>query len=69
MIFARKVPEFYIIIARKNIFPNFWGEGARPPLSLPPSPTPMATVRKPLLRSTYTPIGPHNWNSRRLVPC
>jgi len=31
MHFARKVPEFYIIIPPKNIFPN-WGKGTcRPP--------------------------------------
>jgi len=37
MIFARKMPKFYIIIARKIFFRNF--RGARAPL--PPSPTPM----------------------------
>jgi len=37
LIFARKMPEFYIIIARKIFFPNF--RGARAPC--PPSPTPM----------------------------
>ena len=31
MIFARKMPEFYIIIARKIIFPNF--RGHVPPLT------------------------------------
>jgi len=31
VIFARKMPEFYIIIVRKNIFPDFWG--MPPPLS------------------------------------
>ena len=39
MMFARKMPEFYIIIALKYFFPNFRG-GARAPL--PPSPTPTA---------------------------
>ena len=33
MIFVRKMPEFYIIIARKIFFPNF--RGARAPLALP----------------------------------
>ena len=28
MIFARKMPEFYVIIARKNIFPEFFGARA-----------------------------------------
>jgi len=46
MIFARKMPKFYIMIARKSIFPEFffWGGGARalPALGpLSPSPTPM----------------------------
>jgi len=40
MIFARKMPEFFIIIARKNIFPELGGGGTCP---LPPSPTPMLT--------------------------
>ena len=34
MIFARKMPKFYVIIARKIFFPNFffWGGGTcRPP--------------------------------------
>ena len=33
LIFARKMPEFYIIIVRKIFFPNFRGH-------VPPSPTP-----------------------------
>jgi len=41
MIFARKMPEFYVIIARKIFFPNL-GRGHVPPL--PPSPTPMRHV-------------------------
>jgi len=36
MIFARKMPEFYIIIAQKIFFPNF--SGARAPLPLSPTP-------------------------------
>ena len=28
MIFAPKMPEFYIIIARKKFFPEFWGHVA-----------------------------------------
>jgi len=36
MIFARKMSEFYIIIARKIFFPNFRGHVPH----LPPSPTP-----------------------------
>ena len=36
--FCPKMPEFYIIIARKHFFPNF--RGARAPHALP-SPTPM----------------------------
>jgi len=35
MIFARKMPEFYIIIARKIFFPNFWGH-------VPPCPSPVS---------------------------
>ena len=31
-IFARKMPEFYVIIARKVFFPNFW------PARAPPAP-------------------------------
>jgi len=42
MIFARKMPEFYIIIARKIFSPNFKGGGARAPCPL--SPTPMGIV-------------------------
>jgi len=45
MIFARKMPEFYIIIDRKlkkNIFPNFRGGGHVSPL--PPSLTPIITT-------------------------
>jgi len=34
-----KMPEFYIMIARKILFPEFW-EGHRHPLPSP-SPTPM----------------------------
>ena len=37
MICVRKMPEVYIIIARKIFFPDFKGVGARAPL--PPSPT------------------------------
>ena len=37
MIYARKMPEFYVIIARKIFFPKS-GRGARAP---PESPTPM----------------------------
>ena len=44
MIFARKMPEFYIIIARKYFFPNF--RGARAPLPPPPcTPSPMPMLR------------------------
>jgi len=32
MIFTRKMPEFYIIIARKKIFPDFFAGGGRVPL-------------------------------------
>ena len=39
MIFARKMPEFYIKIAR-IFFPEFFWGGTCPPA--PPSPTPMA---------------------------
>jgi len=35
--FPRKMPEFYIIIARKNIFPNFGGH-------VPPAPVSYAYV-------------------------
>jgi len=38
MIFARKMPEFYIIIARKIFFPIFflfWGQGGG---TCPPAP-------------------------------
>jgi len=41
MIFARKMTEFYIIIARKIFFRLFFGGGHVPPLPL--SPTPMIT--------------------------
>ena len=34
------MPEFYLIIARKIFFPEFWGGGARAPLCSP-SLTPM----------------------------
>jgi len=37
MIFARKMPEFYIIIARKIFSPNYRG----PRAPYPPSPTPI----------------------------
>ena len=37
MIFARKMPEFYIIIARKIFSPNFRGAHAPSPLSPPVS--------------------------------
>jgi len=42
MIFARKVPKFYIIIAQKY-FPRFffWGGGGDHAPPDPPSPTPM----------------------------
>jgi len=41
-IFARIMPEFYIIIARKNSFSDFFfGGGGRAPSAPPPSPTPM----------------------------
>ena len=30
MIFARKMPEFYIIIARKILFPDIYGARAPP---------------------------------------
>jgi len=45
MIFARKMPEFYIIIARKIFFPIFffWG-GASAPLC-PPFPPPMPATQ------------------------
>ena len=45
MIVALKMPEFYIRIAPKILFPNFRGgeRGARAPLQPPPSPTPMTT--------------------------
>jgi len=40
---VNKMPEFYIIIARKifSRFFFFWGGGARAPPSLSPSPTPV----------------------------
>ena len=42
IIFAPKMPEFYIKIARKIFFPIFlWGRHVP---SLPPSPTPMAAA-------------------------
>ena len=37
VIFARKMPEIYMIIARKIYFPEFWGDM----LPCPLSPTPM----------------------------
>jgi len=37
MIFARKMPEFYIIIGRKIFFPIFWGGRHVPSLPRPPS--------------------------------
>ena len=38
MIFARKMPKFYVIIARKIFFPNFFfGGGARAAPLLPVS--------------------------------
>ena len=42
MIFAPKMPELYIIIARRIFFPIFWGRRgeARTP-ACPPSSTPM----------------------------
>ena len=44
IIFARKMPELYIIVASKKYFPNFW-EGARArTCPHPPSPTPMVRV-------------------------
>ena len=44
MIFARKMPEFHIIIGRKNIFPNIKGGGTFPPLPLSPMPTALNTA-------------------------
>ena len=42
MTFACKMPEFYVIIGRKNIFPNLGRVGARAsPIPPPPFPTPM----------------------------
>jgi len=35
MIFARKMPEFYIVITRKIFFPEFWGARAFCPRFLP----------------------------------
>ena len=46
MIFARKMPEFHIIIAGKIFFPNIGG--ARVP---PPSPTPMLMGKEAMKRS------------------
>ena len=40
VIFARKMPEFYIIIVRQIFSPNFTGTRA----PMPPSPTPMTTT-------------------------
>ena len=39
--FCPKMPEFYVIIARKNFFPNLWGHVTHVPPLAPPSPTPM----------------------------
>jgi len=52
MIFARKIPEFFIIIARKIFFRILW-KGARGPLT-PVSYTPMAS-RLLLLCAKYRP--------------
>ena len=30
MVFARKMPEFYVIIVQKIYFPGFWGARATP---------------------------------------
>jgi len=52
MIFARKMPEFYILIAQKY-FPEFWEASDPPPL--PPSPVSYANdaaFRKHLLPTT-----------------
>ena len=43
MIFARKMPEFYIIIGRKIFFAKFMGDVPPPPSAPPPSHTPMGT--------------------------
>ena len=39
------MPEFYMILPEKYIFPEFTGEVPRP-LPLPPSPTPMLTGQR-----------------------
>ena len=39
MIFARKMPEFDIIIAQKIFFPNFFGRGGG---HVPPAPPPIS---------------------------
>jgi len=44
MTFARKMPEFYIIIARKIFFPNFRGHV---PTLRPPSPTLLQQLLRP----------------------
>jgi len=44
--FARKIPEFDIIIARKIFSPNF--RGARAPSPYPPSPKPMICFSRTL---------------------
>ena len=49
MIFAPKMPIFYVILARKIFFRNF---GGHVPSPLPPFPTPMAV--KELLKSVIT---------------
>ena len=41
MIFALKTPEFYIIIARKKFFPDFFFGGGEARAPCPSSPTPV----------------------------
>jgi len=53
IIFARKMAEFYTIIARKYFFPNFGGHV--PPCL--PSPTPMLTPTKMAVTQLTYPAG------------
>ena len=56
MIIARKMPEFYITIARKIFFPNFRGH-----VPCPLSPTPICSLY-PIYACLYAP-GVHPPNS------
>jgi len=61
MIFARKVPEFYIIIARKIFSPIFFGGRHVPPAL--PSPTPMRHACQMEFVSTEREVG-SSWKKR-----